>query len=55
MDIPEDRQVITVRRRHIWQDTKRALMRPSFNPHIGLYISFVGEDAQDAGGPQRVL
>ena len=48
------RQRITVRpRRHIWNDTKRALRRPAFNPHIGLDVSFIGEDAQDEGGPLR--
>jgi hypothetical protein len=52
-EIPEDRQRITIRRRLIWDDTKRALERPSFNPHIGLHIDFVGEGAQDAGGPLR--
>lgn len=49
----DERQRITVRRRHIWSDTKRALRRPSFNPHIGLDIHFIGEDAQDEGGPLR--
>ena len=52
-DIPEDRQEITVRRRHIWNDAKRALKRPSFNDRIGITISFIGEPAQDAGGPLR--
>lgn len=51
--IPDDRQRITVRRRLIWDDAKRALARPSFNPFIGLHIDFVGEGAQDAGGPLR--
>ena len=43
----QDRQKITIRRRHIWEDTKRALRRLSFNPCIGLDICFIGEDAQD--------
>jgi hypothetical protein len=49
----DDRQRIAVRRRFIWSDTKRALRRSSFNPHIGLDIKFIGEDAQDEGGPLR--
>ena len=52
-EIPDDRQRITVRRRLIWDDAKRAIARPSFNPNIGLLIDFVGEGAQDAGGPLR--
>ena len=51
--LQEDRQTLTVRRRHIWADTKRALSRPSFNDKIGLNFVFVGEPALDAGGPLR--
>lgn len=51
--VPEDRQNIVVRRRHVWQDAKRALGRVNFNECIGLNISFVGEPAVDAGGPLR--
>lgn len=51
--LPGDRQHVNVRRRHVWSDMKRAMKRISFNPTIGLEISFVGEDAQDAGGPLR--
>ena len=42
-----------MRRRHIWSDTKRAMKRPSFDSRIGLEIVFIGEEAQDAGGPLR--
>jgi hypothetical protein len=52
-DIPCDRQRILVRRKHIWADTKRALQRPSFDSRIGIHIVFIGEEAQDAGGPLR--
>ena len=52
-DLPEDQQEITVRRRHIWNDAKRALKRPLFNGRIGITINFIGEPAQDAGGPLR--
>ncbi|XP_019859447.1 PREDICTED: G2/M phase-specific E3 ubiquitin-protein ligase-like isoform X1 [Amphimedon queenslandica] len=51
--IPEDRQNIVVRRKHIWNDVKRSLKRPGFNDNIGLLINFIGEDAHDAGGPRR--
>ena len=51
--LPEDRQRITVRRRHIWNDAKRALQRPSFEDKVGLNITFIGEQAHDAGGPLR--
>ena len=48
-----DRQHVNVRRRHVWIDMKRAMKHLSFNATIGLEINFVGEDAQDAGGPLR--
>ena len=51
--VPEDRQNIVVRRKHIWNDVKRSLKRPGFNDNIGLLINFIGEDAHDAGGPRR--
>ena len=49
--IPEDQQKATIRRKHVWPDTKRALSRLSFNESIGLDITFVGEPAVDVGGP----
>ena len=49
--LPEDRQRITVRRRHIWNDAKRALQQPSFDDKVGLNINFIGEQVRDAGGP----
>ena len=48
-----ERQRIMVRRKHTWSDTKRAMKRPSFDSRIGLEIVFIGEEAQDAGGPLR--
>ena len=51
--LQEDRQTLTVRRRHIWADKKRALSHPSFNDKIGLNVVFVGEPTLDAGGPLR--
>ena len=49
--LPEDRQRTTVRRCHIWNDAKHALERPSFEDKVGLNITFIGEQAHDAGGP----
>lgn len=54
-EIPEERQRILIRRRHVWNDVKRALNRPYFNDSVGLNVSFVSEPAQDAGGPTREL
>ena len=51
--LPEDWQRITVRRRHIWNDAKCALQRPSFEDKVGLNITFIGEQAHDAGCPLR--
>ena len=51
--VPDERQQIIVRRKHIWSDAKRALRRAGFNYSIGLNVQFIGEDAHDAGGPSR--
>ena len=51
--IPDERQRIIVRRKHIWNDAKRALRQPGFNDSTGLNIVFIGEEAHDAGGPSR--
>ena len=53
MVVPEKRQNIVVRRKHIWNDVKRSLKRPGFNDNIGLLSNFIGEDAHDTGGPRR--
>ena len=50
---PDDRQKIPVRRKHIWNDTKRALSRVVFQDRKGLSITFIGEPAVDDGGPLR--
>lgn len=52
-DDPESRQEITIRRGHVWHDTKRIMWRQSFNSQIGLDVNFLHEDGQDAGGPLR--
>lgn len=51
--IPEDRQRIIVRRKHIWPDARRAFKQPGFNDCIGVNVTFIGEPGQDAGGPTR--
>lgn len=53
IDPSGERQEITVRRKHIWYDTKRFMKRRSFKCQIGLDVHFLGEDGQDAGGPLR--
>ena len=44
------RQHITVRRKSLWLDTKRAITNASFYPALQLYVTFVGEERVDAGG-----
>lgn len=53
--VPEDRQRIVVRQKHIWSDVKRAFKQPGFSDDVGLNVTFIGEPAQDAGGPSREL
>ena len=52
-DDPDNRQKIPVRRKHVWNDTKRALSRLGFQERIGLSVVFIGEPAIDEGGPLR--
>lgn len=51
-DIDEANRVI-VRRKHIWKDTIRAFSKRSFDCQKSLSVTFVGEEAVDAGGPKR--
>ena len=46
-------QVISVRRRHVWEDTVDFLSKPFIDWRCPLYIHFVGEPAQVEGGPKR--
>jgi len=46
-------QLITVRRRHIWSDTKQVLGKPYANLTFPVEVVFVGEQAEDEGGPKR--
>ena len=47
----DERQKIPVRRKHIWSDTKRALVQSGFSDTTDLSVTFIGEPAVDDGGP----
>lgn len=44
--------LVTVRRKHIWEDFKRARDR-YYSPNQHLKVTFSGEPAIDIGGPKR--
>ena len=44
--------LVTIRRKHIWEDFKRARAR-YYNPSQHLKVTFSGEPAIDIGGPKR--
>lgn len=46
-------QLITVSRRRIWSDIKRAFSKPYTNLNLPVRIIFSGEEAVDDGGPRR--
>lgn len=46
-------QSITVRRRHIWNDVQRCVRKTYTNLKLPIRIVFVGEPAEDQGGPRR--
>ena len=52
-DLDDPHQIITVRRRHIWSDTKRIFSKPYANLTQPVKVVFVGEQAEDEGGPKR--
>ena len=52
-DDEEDFQPIHVRRSSIFEDAVRAFSKSSFNPSKLLKVRFVGESAEDEGGPRR--
>lgn len=52
MDIDEANHVV-VCHKHIWNDTLRAFSRSNFDCHKTMNVTFVGEEAADAGGPKR--
>ena len=45
-------QLITVSRRRIWSDIKRAFSKPYTNLNLPVRIIFSGEEAVDDGGPR---
>ena len=49
----EDFQIIRVRRKHLWEDCLRAVSKNSFRKNVQLKVHFIGEDAEDEGGPLR--
>ena len=52
--IPKDgHSLISVRRQHVWKDSLCQFARPSFSIQKQVRVSFVGEEAVDAGGPRR--
>ena len=49
----EDYQRIHVRRSHVLKDSLRALSNPHFKDSKMLKVRFIGEQAEDEGGPRR--
>ena len=43
----------TVKRWHIWSDIQRTFGKPCTNPTCPLRVVFIGEPAEDQGGPRR--
>lgn len=52
-EIEDGFQMIRVRRKHIWEDSLRAFKKQSFSCKKPLKVHFIGEEAEDAGGPKR--
>lgn len=46
-------QSITVRRHHIWNDVQRCFRKTYTNLQLPIKVVFVGEPAEDQGGPRR--
>ena len=49
----DDSQIIRVRRKLIWEDTLRAIAKDNFRCNVQLKVHFIGEEAEDEGGPWR--
>ena len=49
----EDVQHIIVRRKHLLKDAMKAFSKPKFEVSKYLRVRFIGESAQDEGGPRR--
>ena len=46
-------QLLTVSRRRVWSDVKRAFTKPYTNLNLPIRVIFSGEEAADDGGPRR--
>ena len=46
-------QIIWVQRKHLWQDTLRAVTKTGFRCNVRLKVHFIGKEAEDEGGPLR--
>ena len=53
VDDEDEFQIIRVRRKHIWKDTLRAITKDNFRCNVRLKVHFIGEEAEDEGGPLR--
>jgi len=52
-DEDTDFQIIRVRRKHLWEDTVRSISKNAFKQNHSLKVHFIGEEAEDEGGPRR--
>ena len=53
VDDKDDFQIIRVRRKRIWEDTLRAVGKDNFRCNVRLKVHFIGQEAEDEGGPLR--
>ena len=53
VDDKDDFQIVRVRRKRIWEDTLRAVTKNNFRCNVQLKVHFIGEEAEDEGGPLR--
>ena len=45
--------IISVRRKHLWDDSITQFLKPSFDPRKPVTVIFHGEEAADGGGPRK--
>ena len=53
MEDEDNFQIIRIRRKHLWEDTVRAVTKSGFRCNHSLKVHFIGEEAEDEGGPRR--
>ena len=46
-------QIIQVRRKHLWEVTVTSISKNAFKQNHSLKVHFIGEEAEDEGGPTR--